>query len=86
MAKTAQRRTARAGGRPPSGPAGERVSTYPPLTVRIPPATKRRLLALAQLTSTPAWKLVDAALLAYFDTRPAAERRLLAEFAKHQNA
>jgi hypothetical protein len=67
-------------GRPPSGPAGERVSDYPPLTVRIPRATKDTLLALSALRRTPAWRLVDQAVLAYVEQLPDAERRLLSQF------
>ena len=76
-AKAAPRRV----GRPASGPRGERVSAYPQLTVRIPAATKDKLLALAALRKTPAWRLVDDALLAYVEALPEAERRLLAQFA-----
>jgi hypothetical protein len=67
-------------GRPPSGPAGELVSKYPPLTVRIPPATKHKLEALSAFRRVPMWELVDAALLAYFSALPDGDRRLLAQF------
>lgn len=81
MAKTsARKRTVSVGGRPPSGPQGERVSRYPPLTVRIPPTTKDTLLALAAMRKTPAWRLVDEAILALVEHMPAAERRVLAQF------
>ena len=79
MRKTLRPRR-RAPGRPPSGRAGERVSEYPPLTVRIPRATKDTLLALSALRRTPAWRLVDEAVLAYVEQLPDAERRLLLQF------
>lgn len=83
MAKTPPRRST---GRPPSGPHGERVSQYPPLTVRIPRATKDKLLALAALRKTTAWRLVDEAVSAYVERLPDGERRLLSQFAAKMSA
>lgn len=77
----AKRAKGGAGGRPPSGPEGERVSEYPKLTVRIPPDTKRKLLALSAMRGEQAWKLVDEAVRAYIDGLPADERRLLSQIA-----
>lgn len=68
-------------GRPPSGAAGERVSDFPRITVRLPRGTKDRLLALAAFRRAPAWKLMDDALTAYFRSLPDAERRVVAAFA-----
>jgi hypothetical protein len=73
-------------GQPPKGAHGELVSKYPPLTVRIPPATKHKLEALSALRRIPMWRLVDAAALAYFETLPDAERRLLAQFSARRAA
>lgn len=73
-------------GQPPKGPRGELVSKYPPLTVRIPPATKHKLEALSALRRVPMWKLVDAAALAYFEQLPDAERRLLTQFSARRAA
>ena len=74
------------GGRPPSGPDGELVSKYPPLTVRIPLDTKHKLEALSALRRVPIWKLVDEAARTYIDEHiPEAERRLLAQFAKQRH-
>ncbi len=80
--------TARPGrtGRPPSGPAGERVSEYPTLTVRLPRATKDALRSLCALRRVPVWKMLDTAVRAYIDTLPADERRLLTQFAAKMNA
>jgi len=80
-----QKRKRRSGvGRPPEGPDGSKVSTYPRLAIRVPRETKSRLEALALLRGTPAWKVVDAALVAYFDELPDAERRLLAQIASRR--
>jgi hypothetical protein len=48
--------------------------------VRIPRATKDTLLALSALRRTPAWRLVDQAVLAYVEQLPDPERRLLSQF------
>lgn len=76
----AQKLRKRGRGQPPKGPDGEKVSKYPPLTVRIPPATKHQLEALSQLRGIPMWRLVDAAALAYIERLPDADRRLLHQF------
>ena len=68
-------------GRPPSGPAGERVSEYPTLTVRLPRATKDALTSLSALRRVPVWKLLDLAVRAYVDGLPADERKLVGQFA-----
>jgi hypothetical protein len=52
------------------------------LTVRLPPATKAMLKALALQQNAPLWQVVEQAVTAYVATRPAAERRLLADLAK----
>jgi hypothetical protein len=70
-----------AGGRPRTGPSGERVSDYPALTVRIPLATKQKLASLSALRRIPLWRLVDEAITAYFEGLPDEERRLLTQFA-----
>src|SRR5262245_5866594 len=69
-------------GRPPSGPAGERVSDYPTLTVRLPRATKDALISLSALRRLPLWKMLDVAVRAYIDGLPAGERHVLVEFIK----
>lgn len=74
-------KSARKPGRPPSGPAGERVSEYPSLTVRIPRATHRQLHSLSTLKHVPVWRLVDAAVSAYVSELPPDERRLVTQFA-----
>ncbi len=58
----------RAPGRPPAGPDGTRVADLPRLTVRLEPGTKERLQAAAAETGRPAWRIVQAALVAYLDT------------------
>jgi hypothetical protein len=74
------------GGRPPSGPDGELVSKYPPLTVRIPPDTKHMLEALSALRRVPIWKLVDEAVRTFVvEHIPEPERRLLTQFVKQRH-
>ena len=68
-------------GRPPSGPAGERVSEYATLTVRLPAATRQQLHGLSVLKRVPVWRLVDQAVSALVATLPADERRLLTQLA-----
>ncbi len=80
------RATRRRAGRPASGPGGEHVSKYPPLTGRIPTATKHRLEGLSALRGVPMWKLIDAAILAYIEQLPEAERRLLTQFSARREA
>lgn len=75
-----QKQAKRGRGQPPKGAHGELVSKYPPLTVRIPPVTKHKLEALSALRRLPMWQLVDAAVLAYLERLPDAERRLLSQF------
>jgi hypothetical protein len=66
----------------PSGVAGERVSEYPTLTVRIPWATKHALRTLCALRGVPVWKMLDTTIRAYMDALPTDERRILAQFAR----
>ena len=68
-------------GRPPSGPAGEKVSDYRVVTIRLPRATRQQLQGLSVLKDTPIWKLVDTAVSLYVAALPADERRLLLQFA-----
>jgi hypothetical protein len=73
-------------GRPPAGDEGERVSEYPALTVRLPVHTKNALLAVARLRGTPAWRLVDQAILGLVASLPADERRDVERFAKRMTS
>jgi hypothetical protein len=61
--KRAAERPRRPRGRPPKGVRpGETVTSYHRLTVRLPVDAKARLLALADVTGTPAWLLVTKAV------------------------
>jgi hypothetical protein len=68
-------------GRPPSGPKGEKVSSYPQLTTRLPPETKAKLNTLSLLTNTPIWQIIDRAIDAYVQHLPKSERTLLGSLA-----
>ena len=70
-------------GRPPSGAAGESVSEYPQLTIRIPKATKDQLHSLSTLRRVPIWRLIDKAVLAMIEQLPESERRLVRQFSAH---
>lgn len=68
-------------GQPPKGPNGERVSKYPPLTVRIPPDTKDQLEALSAIRARTLWDLVNEAILGLIKSLPSGDRRLVMEMA-----
>src|SRR5438552_18562739 len=70
------------GGRPPTGPDGEKVSDYPRLTVRLPRATKNQLEALSTLRGVPVWELVNLAALAYIESLPDNQRNPLRQFSR----
>ena len=78
MSKTARRPSL--GGRPPSGPGGEKVSAYPVLTVRLPRPTKDALVSLSAMRRTPMWQLLDEMIRAHVEALPRDERRVLGEF------
>jgi len=69
-------------GRPPAGPGGEKVSTYPQLTIRLPAETKAKLSTLSLLTAMPIWRLIDRAVDAYVQHLPEPERSRLGEIAE----
>jgi len=68
-------------GRPPAGPKGEKVSSYPQLTIRLPPETKAKLNTLSLLTGTPIWQIIDKAIDAYVQHLPEQERAILGSLA-----
>ena len=77
--KRAAERPKRPRGRPPKGVRpGETVTSYHRLTVRLPVDAKARLLALADVTGTPAWRLVTEAVDLLWKALPA-DRRDLAD-------
>jgi hypothetical protein len=67
---------AKRSGRPPAGVRlGEMVREYPQVSLRLPPEIKAKLQALAQVSSTPQWRVVSAALECFFRERSRAEQR-----------
>ena len=64
-------------GRPPAGTHGERVIDYPQLALRIPPATFRRLQALAEIERQPQWRVLSRVLESYIASLPADQRELV---------
>jgi predicted DNA-binding protein len=69
-------------GRPPAGPAGQKVSQYPQLTIRLPAETKARLNTLSLLTGSPIWRIIDRAVDAYVRQLPEPDRSRLGEIAE----
>ena len=65
-------------GRPASGPAGQKVSAYPQVMIRLPHETKATLEALSGATGTPVWQLIDKAVEAYVQQLSPTEQRLVA--------
>src|SRR5438876_10401077 len=52
----------RAVGRPPAGLRGEKTSTYPQLSVRLPAETLATIHALGSVIGSPLWRVVADAL------------------------
>jgi CheY-like chemotaxis protein len=65
-------------GRPPAGKRpGERVSEYPRLAVRVPTLTLDRLVALAETSGLPQWRVLSDAVDIYISRLPDDQRALL---------
>ena len=62
-------------GRPPAGDAGERVTDYPQVSVRLPADARDKLLALSRVRGQPQWRLIVDAVECYIRDLPADERR-----------
>ena len=54
-------------GRPPEGPDGTKVEDLPRITIRLEPHVRTALLEAAEDEGRPAWRIVQAALVAYLD-------------------
>jgi CheY-like chemotaxis protein len=65
-------------GRPPAGKRpGEHVSDYPQLAVRMPVSTVNLILALAEVSGQPQWRVLSDAIEAYIARLPEEQRALL---------
>jgi hypothetical protein len=51
------------------------VRAYPQVSLRLPPETKAKLQALSDVSATPQWRIVTAALDCFFRERSDAEQR-----------
>jgi predicted DNA-binding protein len=74
-------------GRPATGlQAGERVSDYARMTIRLPPVTKARLEAAAMLTGRPAWRIILEGIDQVLAALPPTDRALIDKLAKRVHA
>ena len=74
-------------GRPAKGlRPGELVTNYERVTVRMPAASKARLMALADVTTTPVWLLLTNAVDMLWEQQPADVRELAGKLAKRKAA
>lgn len=67
----------RPAGRPPTGAAGTKVSSYAGFTVRLPPDVKRTLQAAAHVTGRPMWQVISESVALFADTLSPRERQLV---------
>jgi predicted DNA-binding protein len=69
----------RRAGRPPAGAkAGEKVTDYPQLSIRVPIEMKARLNALSAVTGLAQWRVIVCAIDCYFGDLPPNDRDLVA--------
>ena len=62
-------------GRPPAGArAGEKVTDYPQLSVRLPADMRAKLQALSVITHQPQWRLIIESIECYLRDLPAAQK------------
>src|SRR5262245_21456928 len=65
-------------GRPPAGKRpGERSSEYPRFALRVPSLTRNRLLALAELSGRPQWRVLSDAVDSFIKQLPDDQRSLV---------
>ena len=64
-------------GRPPGGFDGEKVTSYPQMTIRLPLETRAKLNTLSLLLRSPIWRVVDQAITVYIQHLPENDQRIL---------
>jgi hypothetical protein len=52
-------------GRPPAGPNGEKTSSYPQFSARLPPETLAQVRELCRARRVPQWRIIADAVDAY---------------------
>ena len=57
-------------GRPPAGWNGEKTSTYPQLSLRLPPETLAKVRELSRVLRVPQWRIIADAIDAYAKRYP----------------
>jgi len=83
-APEAIRRRAPGAGRKPAGDGGERVQDYPSVMLRLPVATLAKLKAAAAVQGVSAWRLINAAVLAYIDALTGSEAEDVRRLARRE--
>jgi predicted DNA-binding protein len=73
MASQAKRKR----GRPPAGHGGDKVSSYPQMTIRLPLETRAKLNTLSLLLNAPIWRIVDQAIDVYVTHLPKEDQAVL---------
>jgi predicted DNA-binding protein len=70
-------------GRPPAGArAGEKVTDYPQVSIRLPVEIKAKLQAISAVAARPQWRVVAEAIEDYLRDRPESERRMVDELSR----
>jgi predicted DNA-binding protein len=64
-------------GRPPAGHGGDKVSSYPQMTIRLPLETRAKLNTLSLLLNAPIWRIVDQAIDVYVTHLPKEDQAVL---------
>lgn len=74
-------------GRPRTGlKTGDKFTDYPRLSVRLPPETRARLLAIATVTGEPGWRVLVRGVDLVRDALDAGDRRLVDQLTKREVA
>lgn len=77
--------TGRRRGRPATGVhAGERMSDYQRMTIRLPADAHARLLSASTVTGIPAWRLILSGVDLVIANLPDADRALIGKLARRQ--
>lgn len=73
-------------GRPPTGPSGEKVSSYPRSTLRLSAGVMAELKAWSLIAHQPMWRLVEIAVGRALESEPSEVRELVRKVAQRRQA